>query len=275
MSVDYTLAYGTHATPDEGRCAMEWVSYLAGEPHGDEPACVSPVLRAFCITLNDSLEDAPRQRLRPYLARTIGTAEDGLDEVRSWMAMDWLIRSYAPAWLAAAALTESEQRLAALPAITGVPPLRPALTALALARRDARGAWAATRATTRATAWAPWSAARAAAREAAWGSAGAAAWAAARVAVGEIAGDRARAIVREIAGDAAATVARDARAAGSRAAARDAARATLAPTLEQLRRSAFGLLDRMLPTVPLAASVVADAPRFCADAEAALLVTGP
>ena len=30
MGTDYTLSYGTHSTPDEGRCAMEWVSYLAG-----------------------------------------------------------------------------------------------------------------------------------------------------------------------------------------------------------------------------------------------------
>ena len=65
MVTDYRLSYGTHASPDEGRCAMEWVSLLAGEPHSDEPACVSPVLRAFCTTLNDSLEDEPRQRLRP------------------------------------------------------------------------------------------------------------------------------------------------------------------------------------------------------------------
>src|ERR1035441_6104155 len=61
MSTDYTLAYGTHATPEEGRCAMEWVSHLAGEPHGDQPACVSPVLRAFCVSLNDSLPDVSRQ----------------------------------------------------------------------------------------------------------------------------------------------------------------------------------------------------------------------
>ena len=31
MSNDYALAYGTHASPLDGRCAMEWVSYLAGE----------------------------------------------------------------------------------------------------------------------------------------------------------------------------------------------------------------------------------------------------
>ncbi|MGO9905058.1 MAG: hypothetical protein ACLP4R_01900 [Solirubrobacteraceae bacterium] len=52
MSTDYTLSYGTHLTPDEGRCAMEWVSHLAGESHSDQPACVSPVLRAYCMSLN-------------------------------------------------------------------------------------------------------------------------------------------------------------------------------------------------------------------------------
>jgi hypothetical protein len=59
MSSDYTFAHGTHATPDEGRCAMEWVSYLAGEPHSDEPVCVSPVLRAFCTTLNSQCRRSP------------------------------------------------------------------------------------------------------------------------------------------------------------------------------------------------------------------------
>ena len=62
-------------------------------------------MRAFCTTLNDSLDDDPRQKLRPNLARTIGTAEDRLDEERSWMAMDWLIRTYTPTWLTVAGLT--------------------------------------------------------------------------------------------------------------------------------------------------------------------------
>ena len=38
MSSEYWLAHGPHATPEDGRCAMEWVSYLAGEPHSDQPA---------------------------------------------------------------------------------------------------------------------------------------------------------------------------------------------------------------------------------------------
>ena len=117
MSSDYTLAYGTHANPEDGRCAMEWVSHLAGEPHSDQPKCVSPVLRAICIALNDSLEDEPRQRLRPYLARTIGTANDGLDEARSWMAIDWLVRTYTPAWLIPAGLLAPAARLSNLPPV--------------------------------------------------------------------------------------------------------------------------------------------------------------
>ena len=259
MSTNYTLAYGTHATAEEGRCAMEWVSYLAGETHSDEPACVSPVLRAYCTTLNDNLDDRPRQLLRLYLSRTIGTAGDGLDESRSWMAMDWLIRTYVPAWLSLAKLGESAERVAALPPIASTSELPGALAALALARRDTRAAWSGAVGPVRAAAWTPWAAGRAAAREAAWRSAGAAAWAAARVAVGDIAGDRARAVARDIAGDAAAVVGRGARTGMDRAAARDASRAALAPTLEKLRGSAFSLLDRMLPTVPIAPAVRDDA----------------
>jgi len=262
MGTDYTLAYGTHPTPDEGRCAMEWVSHLAGEPHSDSPACVSPVLRAYCTSLNDSLEQEPRQLLRPYLARTIGTADDGLDEARSWMALDWLIRTYAPTWLAGAGLTVQAHQLTELAPVMDASDLQVALAALKAARRDVRATWASALGPARPAAWTSWAAGRAAAREAAWGLAGAAAWAAARIEVGEIAGDRARAVARDIAGDAAATIARGARATGGRAAAKEAARRALAPTLAALQRSAFALLDRMLPMVPLGAATdgAADVP---------------
>jgi hypothetical protein len=255
MSTDYTLSWGTHADPDDGRCAMEWVSYLAGEPHSDQPRCVSPVLRAFCTALNDSLEDEPRQRLRPYLARTIGTADDGLDEARSWMAMDWLIRTYTRTWLGVAHLPGAARRLSDLPEVVSSWGLPPALAALNLARDESSAAWSAALGPVRAAARTPWGAGRAAARQAAWASAGAAAWAAARVGVGDIDDDRARALVREIGCDAAATIGRDARTGPSRAAARDAARTALAPIIEELKDSAFSLLDRMLPTAAFAVPV--------------------
>jgi hypothetical protein len=259
MSIDYTLAYGTHATPEDGRCAMEWVSHLAGEPHSDEPACVSPVLRAFCLALNDGLEDAPRQRLRLYLGRTIGTAGDGLDPMRAWMAMDWLIRTYTPAWLSLAGLTDSADRLRSLREVAAVEDLDAALEALRFARQRARSAWR-----TGPPAWlAPGVIARATARETAWATAAAAAWAAARAGVGDIAGDRARAAARAAAGDAAAAVARTARAGAGRAATQAAARAALAATLEELQEAAFALLDRMLPLMPLASPVIEDPDELC------------
>jgi hypothetical protein len=233
---------------------VEWVSYLAGEVHSDEPVCVSPVLRAFSTALNDSLDDEPRQRLRPYLTRTIGTADDGLDEARSWMAMDWLIRTYTRTWLSVAHLLGAARRLSDLPPVVSGSDLPTALEALNAARSESRSAWSVALGPVRAATRTPWAAGRAAAREAAWASAGAAAWAAARVAVGDIAGDRARALAREIGGDAAAAIARGARTGVSRAAARDAARVALTPIIEELQGSAFSLLDRMLPTVALSAA---------------------
>ena len=253
MSSDYTLAYGTHATPAQGRCAMEWVSHLAGEPHSDQPRCVSPVLRAFCMTLNDALADGPRQRLRPYLARTIGTAEDGLDDARSWIALDWLVRTYAPTWLAAARLDAPAQSLAALPAVLDACDLRAAIAALARARHAARSAWSAALGGARLVAWAPWVAGRAAARDAAWSSAGAPAWAAARVAVGHTSADRARSAAREIGGHAAAMLVRAAQPQADRTTEHFA----LAGTIEQLQQAALVLLDRMLPPATLAAPVSA------------------
>ena len=54
-------------------CVMELSAFLAGEPHSDAPVCVSPVIRAFLVSWNDSLDDDGRQMLKPYAARVLGT----------------------------------------------------------------------------------------------------------------------------------------------------------------------------------------------------------
>jgi hypothetical protein len=251
MDGDYVLARGPHATPEDGRCAMEWVSHLAGEPHSDQPACVSPVLRAVCVALNDGLEKGARQRLRPYLARTIGTVDDGFDDARSWMALDWLIREYTPAWLRLADVSDEAERLASLAALQDVRTLAAALGPLTRARRDARDALTAALRGSR-MAWAFPSAAERSARVVAGASGEGAVWAVARGAVGGSAGERACAAARGAADDAAATAARTASRDVGRAAAKAAARAALAPTLDALQISALALLERMLPTETLA-----------------------
>jgi hypothetical protein len=248
MSSDYTLAYGTHVTAADGRCAMEWVSHLAGEPHGDAPSCVSPVVRAICMALNDRLPDEPRQRLRPYLTRTIGTAGDGLDRWRAWLAMDWLTRTYAPTWLELAQLRAPAARLRALAPLADAGSLRSAVAALEAAAAIARAGRAAELGVPGPVSWLSFAAAASTARAAAWECAGAAAWAAARLEIGELAGDRARAAARSAGGDAAAIAAGRLRLRGGRPAVREAVRAAIAPTTESLTRSAFELLDRMLTT---------------------------
>ena len=105
------LEKGAHATPQDGMCVMELGAYLAHEKHSDRPTCVSPVLGAFLRNWNDSVDDDFRQRLKPYAARVLNTANDGKDESRAWIAVDWLVRVCAPAWLDLCKLTEHAMAL--------------------------------------------------------------------------------------------------------------------------------------------------------------------
>jgi hypothetical protein len=208
MNSNYRLSQGSHPTAAEGRCAMEWVAYIANEPHSDQPVCVSPVLRAFGISWNDSLDDETRQKLRPYLARMIGTAGDGRDEERAWMCTDWLVRVCAPTWMdLTPSLREQAAVLRALPPVLSVESARRVSTEIMAARHQSAAAGDAARDAAGDAAW-----------DAAWDAAGDAAWAAARDAAGDAAGD----------------------------AAWDAARAALTPTVAGLQASALLLLDRMI-----------------------------
>jgi hypothetical protein len=167
------LDRGRHGSFDDGHCALEVVAWLAGDMHTDAPECVSLVLAAFVRRWNDDLDDAGRQMLKPILPRLIGTAGDGKDELRGWMAADWFVRVHTPAWLELAGITESAAALRALPPIRDLATLDSARPCLEEARARSAAAWAA--------AWdAAWDAAWAAAWAAAGAAAGAAAWAAAR-----------------------------------------------------------------------------------------------
>lgn len=94
-----TLGRGMHETLDEGTCLMEAVAYLVGEEHSDSPACVSPILGEFGRSLNDVLSHDLRQELRGLIPSLPGTVDDGMDEKRGYMALDWLVRTWLPTWL--------------------------------------------------------------------------------------------------------------------------------------------------------------------------------
>ena len=170
------LKSGGHNNRANGVCAMEALAWLAGEEHSAQPSCACPVIGAFMRNWNDNLpDDESRVRLlRPLLPLLLNTkSTPTVESQRSWMALDWLAREQAPAWLSL-----RDDLKAHAVALRGLQPITNAtraqaaqqtLDAARAAARDAAGA-------------AAWAAARAAARAAAGDAARAAAWDAARAA---------------------------------------------------------------------------------------------
>ena len=154
MSIDLdalVLAKGSHDDREQGVCLMEAVAWFAGQEHTDHPPCVSPVLAAFGRSWNDALPDDQRHILKPFIPLLPGTAGDGHELARSYLAVDWLAREHAPAFLALTpALIPHADALRALSPLRDARAVQAAKPALAAAR----------------------DAARAAARDAAWDAAG-------------------------------------------------------------------------------------------------------
>lgn len=99
---EFQISRGSHATPEDGLCTLEVVAMLSGEEHTDQPDCCCPAIGSFCMRWNDDLLDAERTALLlPLTGRLVGSVVDSPDVVRqrATMAVDWLIREQAPAWL--------------------------------------------------------------------------------------------------------------------------------------------------------------------------------
>lgn len=138
------LKPGKHASIAEGGCVMEIVSYVAGEPWSDHPECVCPALGAFARAWNDGLpDDATRTRiLAPFIPRLVGTrSTPEVQDARAFMAADWAVRMYTPAWLRLAGLDEDA---AALESLTGLSSIKlckaamPVIGAVEVSRTFAR-----------------------------------------------------------------------------------------------------------------------------------------
>ena len=221
------LRSGAHDTFENGACLLEAVSYVAGEPFSDSPSCVCPVLAAFGRSWNDTLDDEARNRLlKPFIPRLIGTKSTSeVQDARVFMAADWAVRTFTPAWLRKAGLAEDAAALEALTALSSVDLCKAAMPVISKARSSAAAAGVAARVAARA-------AAEDAVQDAAWD----AARVAARVATGIATWDATW--------DAAGVAARDAARAAADAAA--ASRDALQDTVVELQASAVELLDRMI-----------------------------
>lgn len=206
------LSEGKHQEPNGEfqACVIEAAAYIAGESWSDQPKCVCPVIRRFMISWNDELpSDTERDRLlKPLLTKVVGTRNPDIEERRSYMALDWLVRVHAPKFLELTGdLKPHAQTLRDLDEIVDLAGAMAAGNQVFAARAAARNA--------------AWDAAGGAARAAAWDAAWDAAWAAT--------GDAARAAARAAARDAVGAATGDA----------------LAPTVEWLQASASDLVVRM------------------------------
>ena len=78
------LQRGSHPTRDDGMCAMEMVSWLAGEAHSDEPECACPVLAALVRACNDAMSDQQRaEHLRPLVPMLVNSRGSVATETRA------------------------------------------------------------------------------------------------------------------------------------------------------------------------------------------------
>jgi hypothetical protein len=132
------------------------------------------------IAWNDGLDDGDRQNLRRYIWRLVGSRGTPAQErVRRWMVADWLVRSYAPAWLAAAGLRGQAAALAEVAPLRGesdVPAAWPTVRAVGrVARAERDMAWRSAAGVVQAHDWGTAGAVWGAIADATWGAAGSAA----------------------------------------------------------------------------------------------------
>jgi hypothetical protein len=85
------LARGRHRSANDGACAMELASMIAGERFSDHPQTVSPVVAAFVRVYNDLIDDRRRRDLLDYAAAAIGTKGSiRREKARARRIHDWL-----------------------------------------------------------------------------------------------------------------------------------------------------------------------------------------
>lgn len=114
LPAGFELQPGFHSGPEEGMCALEAVSWMAGLPHSDQPRCVCDVLQSLMRSMNDRMTHFDRQSLIPFLPRLVGTRDPALVGPRAKVLVWRAITDFAPIPLAAARFPESAAAMAKL-----------------------------------------------------------------------------------------------------------------------------------------------------------------
>jgi len=90
------LHRGNHRPYDDRKCAMEMISFLAGEQHTDHPQCVCPIIGSYVRIGNDSMDEKNRKLLIPMLWDMMGTNDKTLVEQRIDMIFTTVMTDIIP-----------------------------------------------------------------------------------------------------------------------------------------------------------------------------------
>ena len=96
--------------------AMQAVSYVAGEPLSERPACTDRLLAPFVSSWGEDLDDVERNALLLPLVPELVGAHRGPAQFFGNLALAWMLRDALPAWLRVAGHKQTERFEAQLPA---------------------------------------------------------------------------------------------------------------------------------------------------------------
>ena len=111
-TVDAGLSYGLGRPVPGEMCVEAAVCYALGLPHGDDPQCVAPALRALKIALNDKHWSSPAARakgMRRIAIAQLGTAGTLNEKEFVSRVAETTIRKVVPRALRAASLLHPGQ----------------------------------------------------------------------------------------------------------------------------------------------------------------------
>lgn len=97
----------------DGFGSLELITWLTGQEPADASDHVSGTLQWIVRSIDVAWgwgwprADGALQELKPLLVDMIGTANDGKEEARGFLALDWLVRTFMPHWLTEARVWEA------------------------------------------------------------------------------------------------------------------------------------------------------------------------
>ena len=112
----FDLRRGNSDSPQNGACLLDAVSWLEYGTLGDHPECVCDVIATYGRRINDALPDAPRQRLRAYIPRLVGTVDPDSRSLRAAAIIRHTICTVLPRMYDALRRPNIAARLRGLPA---------------------------------------------------------------------------------------------------------------------------------------------------------------